>query len=516
MGYKRIIVVDILEICRRYFAGESINSISKQVSIDRKTVRKYIQKVKGFGIEKYDKEKIISLGGEMINKQSGRPKSQQSKLERYQEEIQKLLEKEFKLTTIHEILVERDEIDISYSSLKRFVRSNHLRTSTDKTTCRMPEKEPGLELQVDYAKVGMLYDPITKKRRTTYAFIGTLSSSRHKFVEFVNSQNQQSFVQSHVKMFNYFGAVPKIIIIDNLKSGVIKPDLYDPKLNKAYAEMAEHYECFINPARVATPKDKPIVERDVQTVREQFKKMKELNENLSLEEVNKSIKDWLLNKYGLRDHGTTGERPYEFFINNEKDKMLPLPAAVFEAAIWKQASVHPDHYIQVNKKAYSIPHRYVGQKVWAKITSKMVYIYYDDKLIKRHVIPSGYRQTDFNDFPENMKEAIKSGMPGYLLNQAKNISGELGKLVWKILIPHAYINMRKAQGIIRIAEKFNSDIIDRVSIIAMENHKRITPKIFMRIIEDINTVTTERQENIPVSEETSSFLRDTEYFIHNN
>ncbi len=216
MGYKRIMLVDILEICRRYFAGESINSISKQVRIDRKTVRKYLQKVKGFGIEKYDKEKIILLACEMINKQIGRPKSQQRRLEGYQEEIQKLLEREFKLTTIHEILVERNEIDISYSSLKRFVRSNHLRTSADKTTCRLPEKEPGLELQVDYAKVGMLYDPITKKRRTTYAFIGTLSSSRHKFVEFVNSQNQQSFVQSHVKMFNYFGAVPKIIIIDNL------------------------------------------------------------------------------------------------------------------------------------------------------------------------------------------------------------------------------------------------------------------------------------------------------------
>jgi hypothetical protein len=75
-------------------------------------------------------------------------------------------------------------------------------------------------------------------------------------------------------MFNFFGASPKIRIIDNLNSGVIKPDLYDPKLNKAYAAMAEHYGCFINPARVATSKDKPIVERDVQTVREQFKKMK--------------------------------------------------------------------------------------------------------------------------------------------------------------------------------------------------------------------------------------------------
>jgi len=508
--------MEIIEICRRYFAGETIKSISKQIGLDRKTVRKYIQKVKEHGIEKYDKEKLQTIAVEMLVKQSGRPKIQQKKLERYHEEIKELFKKGFKLTTIHEIITERDEIDISYSSLKRFVKSNALKAYADKTTCRLPDKEPGLELQVDYAKVGMLYDPTAKKRRTTYAFIGTLSSSRHKFVEFVNSQTQQSFVQSHVKMFNYFGAVPKIIIIDNLKAGVIKPDLYDPKLNKAYTEMAEHYECFINPARVATPKDKPIVERDVQTVREQFKKMKELNENLSLEEANKGIKEWLVNKYGLRNHGTTGNKPYEFFINHEKVKMLPLSKEPFEAAVWKQASVHPDHYIQVNKKAYSIPHRYVGKKVWAKVTSRMVYIYYDEKLIKQHVIPNGYRQTDFTDFPDNMQSALKSGMPGYLLKQAKDISGELGKLIEKILSPHAYINMRKAQGIISIAKTLNPDIVDRASVIAMESHKRIAPKLFMRIIEDINTANSDTEENIPVSEETSSFIRETDYFIHNN
>ncbi|MBU2507072.1 MAG: IS21 family transposase [Bacteroidetes bacterium] len=506
--------MDIIEICRRYFSGESINSISKQSGVDRKTIRKYLNKVKSHGIESYDKENLLLLSEEIISKQYGRPKKSQEKLNEYLEEIRELLKNDLKLKTIHEILIERHEIELSYSTFKRFARSNQIKIGKAQTTCRL-DKEPGLELQVDYAKMGMLYDPITKKRRTTYAFIGTLSSSRHKFVEFVYSQNQQSFVQSHVKMFNYFGAVPKIIIIDNLKSGVIKPDLYDPKLNRAYAEMAEYYECFINPARVATPKDKPIVERDVQTVREQFKKNKALNEHIRIDEANRKITDWLISKYGQTDHGTTGLKPYEEFTNMEKEKMLPLPIAPFEAALWKEAAVHPDHFIQVNKKSYSIPHQYVGKKVWAKVTAKMVYVYYDEKLIKQHSIPNGYRQTDLNDFPENMQGAIRIGMPGYLLNQAKNISEELGKLVTKILTPHAYTNMRSAQGIIRIAQKLDSDIIDRVSAIAMENHNRITPKIFTRIIEDFNAAD-EIELDLPLSEETSSFIRNTDYFIHNN
>ncbi|GBD91478.1 integrase core domain protein [bacterium BMS3Abin04] len=145
-------------------------------------------------------------------------------------------------------------------------------------------------MQVDYVKVGLLFDPVTEKRRTVYSFIGTLSYSRHKYVEIVYSQDQKSFVESHVRMFKFFGGVPKTIVIDNLKSGVIKPDLYNPQLNRSYSDMAGHYNCFIDTARVATPKDKPKVERDVQTVREEFKVMLALNENLTITEANKKFR----------------------------------------------------------------------------------------------------------------------------------------------------------------------------------------------------------------------------------
>ena len=83
-----------------------------------------------------------------------------------------------------------------------------------------------------------------KKRRSVYAFIATLSFSRHKYVDFVWKQGQKSFVRSHVNMMYNFNGVPEIIVIDNLKSGVVKPDLYDPHFNRLYREMAEHYDCF--------------------------------------------------------------------------------------------------------------------------------------------------------------------------------------------------------------------------------------------------------------------------------
>jgi len=317
-------------------------------------------------------------------------------------------------------------------------------------------------------------------------------------------------------MFNYFGGVTESIRIDNLKSGVIKPDLYDPKLNRSYRDMAEYYGVFIDTCRVATPTDKPIVERDVQTIREEFRKMIVRNPSITFFELNKGILNWIENIYGLRKHGTTQLKPYESFLTEEKPVLLPLPAEAFEAAFWKEAKVHPDHYIQVNSKAYSIDHAYVGKTVWVKATGKIVYVYYNDKLIKQHLIPKGYRQTDLNDFPENMRHAMDTGMPMYLRKKAKQISPEFGQLIDKILSPHAYINMRKAQSLICIAEKHPPELVTMASISVQNDYRHIHPKLFKSILEKIEIEIKENESAITISENTQGFIREMDYFISNN
>ena len=118
------------------------------------------------------------------------------------------------------------------------------------------ELPPGLETQIDYGKVGLLEDPSTGKRRVIWAFCGLLSHSRLPFIQFVYTQNQSSFAESFIDMFEYYGGLTEIQSIDNLKSGVIKPDLYDPKLNRTLIEVAEYYDTFIDPCRVGKPTDK--------------------------------------------------------------------------------------------------------------------------------------------------------------------------------------------------------------------------------------------------------------------
>ena len=513
MAYKRITIMDISEFMRRFCDGQKISHIASVLGYDRKTVRKYISKVESHYTDKKE------LPQDILPELSGRPARKQELLEPYINEIKELITNSsnpLKPKTAFEVICTRHNITgkVSYSSFKRFVRIHRITLFPDTSTCRI-EVEPASQAQIDYAKAGLLPDPRSGKRRTVYIFIGTLAFSRHKYVEFTFRQNQQSFVNSHIKMFQAFGGVPKTIALDNLKSGVITPDLYDPRLNRAYREMAEHYNCFIDPCRIASPKDKGKVERDVQTVREQFRKLVALNPNITIDEANTSIKKWIITEYGTRKHGTTNQKPYPLFTETEQPLLIRLPLEPYEAALWKEATVHPDHYIQVNKKAYSIPHPYVGKKVWVKVTHNLVQVYYNDRLIKQHLIASGFRQTDFNDFPDNVRHALDTGMPAYLCDKAACIGVNFEKLIRSVLSPHAFLNLRRAQGIVSLANKYPTELIEQAADISLTNFRSITPKLFKALLENLQQRNIENNGQLSLSDETCTFVRNMEYFLHN-
>jgi transposase len=284
-----------------------------------------------------------------------------------------IIDKEHPLQTKHafKILTERHPKlrAVSYTFFKRYARNIRCKLYPEKTTCCI-EVTPGHQLQIDYGKVGLLFDPVAKKKRALYAFIGTLSHSRHKYVEFTFKQCQQSFVQSHINMFQFFGGVPRTIVIDNLKAGVIRPDLYDPSLNRAYLELAEYYDCFIDPAWVATPKDKPKVERDVQTIRDQYRKMILTEPSLILPMANISILNWLVDTYGTRKHGSTHIEPMKLFNDTEQPALLSLPPEPFHMAQWKEATCILIITFKSTKKSTRYRTGMSELRLWSKLMLK--------------------------------------------------------------------------------------------------------------------------------------------------
>lgn len=523
MSFKWIGDMDIYEIIRRWHDGQTISHIAQTLGYDRKTVRKYIQQLTENNLSQGKplppKEQVIKHIQTVCSLETQRrPRTAQQRLQPFLEEIKELVNKKtdvLKPKSAFEVICEKYRLDgqVSYSSFKRFVRNNQIVPIKQKVTARI-EVPPGSEVQIDYGYMGLLYDPGFGRKRKVYAFIATLSYSRHQFVQYVFKQTKESFVASHVAMFAYFAGVPQRILLDNLKSGVIKPDLYDPKLNPLYRELSEHYHTFIDPCRPGRAQDKGKTERQVPCVRQQFRKSLAKNPRLQIDQANREVIEWCLGKHGHRDHGTTGWKPYPHFFEKEKPCLKPLPDTPFEMALWKECTVHADHYIQFNKKAYSLPTAYIGEKLWVKATEKLLRVYYHHCLIKQHLITNGYRHTDWNDFPENIRAALDEGVPHYLQVKAGQVGPRFRQLIRKILEPHAFINLRKAQGLVELMKKYDHTLLETAAAMTLEQHLSTVPKTFIRLVQTITEQ--QHEEAIPVSLFTQDFVRPMGYFDQNS
>jgi len=519
MAYKGIGIMDILEIIRRWHNRQKISHIATILDYDRKTVRNYINlaKRKGISLDKPlpGKTEFIWLMKDEIT-QVRRLARAQDLLKPHLQELKDLISDKYnplKPKIAFEVICEKYHLTgkVSYTTFKRFVKANKLSIRPPTVTCRI-EVDPGEEIQLDYATVGSLRDSETGKRKKVFAFIGPLSHSRHKFVEFTFKQDQQSFIGSHAKMFQYFGGVPKRLLLDNLKAGVIKPDLYDPQINRTYRELSEYYGCFLDPCRVSKPQDKGKVERDVQTIRQQFRKFLALDPNLTLEKANELIKKWCIHEYGQKEHGSTQLKPYQVFIEKEQPQLRKLPEQPFEISKWKEAKVHPDCYIQYNKKTFTVPDRFVGKTVWIRATHKILQVYHQENLIKQHVITKNTRHMDLKDFPENMQAVLDKGMPLFLQKKARIIGPHFGQIIRNLLKIHAFMNMRKAQGLLSLVKKYDPELIEKTAkyILELNPNACETPKSFQQHLERLNNPT----EKPPSIQQSMDFVRDINYFIH--
>jgi transposase len=154
-------------------------------------------------------------------------------------------------------------------------------------SCLRIEVGPAEEAQVDFGSAGTMLDPQTYKLRRTHAFVMTLSYSRLPYVEFVFDQGQATWVKCHMNAFQFFQGVPMMIILDNLRSGILRPNTYDPVFNRAYGECSKHYGFIIDPAKIARGDHKGKVERKIPVIRQQF-----LSSGAFRDISNRGIEDW--------------------------------------------------------------------------------------------------------------------------------------------------------------------------------------------------------------------------------
>jgi len=262
--------------------------------------------------------------------------------------------------------------------------NKYFRDFVHKTKATMHlEHKPGEIMEVDWAgKQIHMTDTDTGEPVKVSVFVAVLPYSGYAYVEGFLSQNQENWTAAHVNAYNYFGGVTRILVPDNLKTGVIKNTANETIINKTYLELSEHYGTAIIPARPYSPKDKATVEKSVNIVSTWILAALRNQQFLSLRELNGAIHEKLIefnNKEFQRKEGCRAS-----WFEEEKNYLLPLPERSYESATWKTATVQYNYHITVENKNYSCPYEYIKQKVDVRISRRIVEIFFNGMRIASH------------------------------------------------------------------------------------------------------------------------------------
>lgn len=361
---------------------------------------------------------------------------------------------------IYQDLVDGHGFANAYNSVKRFV---------GKTKWREPERFdrldflPGEEAQVDYGEGAPTLNPKTGKLKRPRLFVMTLRFSRRSFRKVVWNSSQETWAKLHEEAFSYFGGVPQYVVLDNLKEGVIKADIYEPALNPVYAAMLAHYGVVADPARVCDPNRKGTVESAIGHTQSTALKGRTYH---SIEEQNEFLMHWEKTWAATRIHGRA-KRQVEEMFQEERPFLKALPPLGFRYFREEARTVHDDGLIQVGQSYYAALPARIGARVIIRIYELELEIYSSPEmnLLRRHTLRArrGSVVMDADDRIFNPSRETER-----LLKQAHAIGPWTGKLCAEIFSREGRVGNRKIYGVVNLARKATANRIEAASRAAFE------------------------------------------------
>lgn len=354
-------------------------------------------------------------------------------------------------TTIHRALVDQFGFTGSYSSVRRCVK--RIGKTQPQASCVL-EFDPGEAAQVDFGSGPTITDALTGTVSKTWIFVMTLCFSRHMYAEIVTDQKVATWLGCHRRAFEWFGGVTRKLIIDNAKCAIVRACFREPAVQRSYDEFAQGYGFIISPCPPREPKKKGRVEAGVKYVKNNFVPLRQFR---SVADANGQLRNWLMRTAGNRVHGTTCQRPLTMFAESEKALLKPLPDVPVQLATWAQVKVHGNCHVQFEKCYYSAPYRLVRLQLWLKATETAVQIFHRLELVAAHprLHRPGQRSTVDEHYPP---EAIAYKMqdPQWCLRQAERVGPACHRLVRTLFAHRVLDNLRAAQGVIRLGDKYGA------------------------------------------------------------
>ena len=399
-------------------------------------------------------------GVERLRTQTSQSRSVHQFVRTFREAIELGLSQGRNAIGIWQDLVSESGFNGGYQTVKRFVRK--LRGNQPPQPRAVIFTAPGEESQVDYGTGPMVRDPQTGKYRRTRLFVLTLGCSRKAVRLLSFRSSSRIWAELHEKAFRRLGGSTRIVVLDNLKEGVLVPDIYDPALNPLYRDVLTHYGCVALPCRIQDPDRKGKVERGVGHAKNTPLKGKRFE---SLEEAQAYLDRWETSCADTRIHGTTKRQVATMFAE-EKPFLLPLPLEPFRYYQHGQRVVHLDGCVEVEAAYYGLPPGWIGRLVRVQWDELYVRILdpQNGLLLREHVRQKrGWYRIKPED--HSKRTPLRTSQ---LLWRAGRAGAHIGTLCEAIHRQQGEVGVRRILGVLSLAKKYGAAAVDEACAAALD------------------------------------------------
>ena len=438
-------------------AGKRQREIARITGIDRKTIRKYQEQ---FAAALANSPTVPTGPRLQIPPPCPPVKgSQVSACEPHREFIEAQIRLRRNATAIYQDLVDRFGFAAGYDSVKRFVRGTRQNESAQFDRL---DFLPGEEAQVDYGEGAPTRVPGTDRYRKPRLFVMTLRYSRRSFRRVVWESSKRVWAELHEQAWRYFGGVTQYVVLDNLKEGVIKPDLYEPELNPVYAAMLGHYGVVADPARVRDPNRKGTVENAIQHTQGTALKGKRFE---TIEEQNAHLEQWESTWASRRVHGSA-RRQVQAMFEEERPHLRALPALTFEYFTDKVYTVCDDTCVRVDHSSYAARPAPIGSLVLVRKFARRLEIrnLQTQALLRTHILAD---RPGTVVLPQDERPFNPSRETRRILAQAKAIGPAAERLCQHLFDTEGRVGQRKLWGIVGLARRYPRRLIETACEIVM-------------------------------------------------
>ena len=329
--------------------------------------------------------------------------------------------------------------------------------------CLRQTHRAGEKLFVDYAGQTIpVTDPVSGQVKEAYLFVAALGASSYTFAWASFSQDLPSWVEAHIRAFNFFGGVTEILVPDNLKSGVNKPCYYEPDINPTYHDLAEHYGAVVIPARVAKPKDKAKVESAVFVAERWILAALRNHTFFSITALNRAIAEKLQDMNSRKFQKMDGTRR-SLYETIDRPALRPLPSSPYEYAEWKKARVNIDYHIEIDGHYYSVPYQLVKEQVEVRFTAATIEVLFKNRRVATH--PRSYKRGAHTTLAEHMPKAHQKYLewtPSRIMDWAGKNGPNTRDLASCIMEnrKHPEQGFRSCLGIMRLVKRYSSERVE--------------------------------------------------------